>query len=128
MKSLSALGSFPKDIGIKLPRTMYENIFRMYEIETPGQKPLLYYNILNSIYFPESLLEGTYTIRRVMRIMPWTAISYDEYRTIHLWWLIIAANNITNPVYYPAPGSELKIIKKELIAPILNSVNIQLTR
>lgn len=126
MNSLSALGSFPKDTFGNISRTSYENIFRVYNTEVSNQKPLSYYNILTSIYLPDELIQGTYYSIRINRIMPWTAISYNEYRTMNLWWLIVAANKIINPTKFPAPGTTLKIIKRELITTILNGINQQL--
>jgi len=129
MHSLSAVGPFRKDIKIlgDNPEVSYENIFRVYSIEDGSNANLVYFNLLNSIYLPENLQPGTYYTITVTRIMPWTAISYNEYRTIDLWWLIALANNIINPVNYPVPGTQLKIIRPEYVPTILNEIEFKLT-
>ena len=109
-----------------LPENSYENIFRIYVTEDKAASQQLYYNILNSVYIPTPLAPGTYYTITLRRSMPWTVISYDEYRTINLWWLIVLANNITNPVLYPGAGTSLNIIKPQFISNIINSINTQL--
>ena len=129
MIGLSAIGPFRTDIeGVlpPLPENSYENIFRLYVTEESQTNKQIYYNILNSVYIPTPLAPGSYYTITLSKSLPWTVISYDEYKTVNLWWLIILANNITNPVLYPAPGSTLNIIKPQYIPNIINSINTQL--
>lgn len=128
MIGLSALGVFREDIAAlaQLPQNSYENIFRMYPTEDTSTKPFLYYNLLNSIYIPTPLQPDTYYTITLNRIMPWTVISYDEYKTMNLWWLIVLANNIFNPIMYPPAGTRLNIIKPSFVPAIINNINVQL--
>ena len=130
MNSLSAVGIFRRNIKIlgPNPEVSYENIFRMYETENSNQQNFLYFNLLNSVYLPPELDPNIYYTVTINRIMPWTAISYNEYRSIDLWWLIMLANNITNPVDYPAPGTSLKIIRQDFLPSILDTITTQLRR
>lgn len=130
MISLSALGTFRRDLKLlgDNPEVSYENIFRVYSTENSNEGNFLYYNLLNSVYLSNLLSPTTYYTITINRRLPWTAISYNEYRTIELWWLIALANNIFNPVNYPAPGTVLKIIKPELVKVIINDINTQLKR
>ena len=107
MTGLSALGVFRKDISFldSIPNVSYENVFRMYVTEDSMDGNFLYYNLLNSVYFPKNLPANTFYTIEINKRLPWTAISYNEYRTIDLWWLIVLVNNIYNPIFYPSPGS-----------------------
>lgn len=129
MIGLSAVGPFRTDLEGILPalsENSYENIFRLYTTEESSTNKQIYYNILNSVYIPTPLAPGSYYTITLNRALPWTVISYDEYKTINLWWLIVLANNIINPVLYPAPGTTLNIIKPQYIPGIINSINTQL--
>jgi len=127
MTGLSAVGIFRKDIPFleSISTVSYENIFRMYSTDNSDSNNFLYYNLSNSVYFPKKLPSNLYYTITLNRRLPWTAISYNEYRTIDLWWMIALANDIYNPVYYPAPGSQLKIIKPEFVKLILNEITKQ---
>jgi len=129
MISLSAIGPLRKDIKIlgDNPEVSYENIFRVYSTENSNESNFLFYNLLNIIYLPSELQTGPYYTITVTRLMPWTAISYNEYRTIDLWWLIVVANNISNPVQYPVPGTQLKIIRPEYVPNIINEIQFKLS-
>jgi len=129
MRSLSAVGPFRKDVAIlgENPEISYENIFRVYSTEGYEDGNFLYYNLVNSVYLSDNLQPNSYYTITINRIMPWTAISYNEYRTIDLWWLIALANGINNPVKYPAPGTQLKIIKPEFVPSILNDIQFKLS-
>ena len=132
MNSLSALGFFRNDINDIVLDTIsdesYENIFRIYQTEDPeNQINFYYYNLLNSVYLPGSIPPAYYYTITLKRATPWTVISYNEYKTINLWWLILLVNNIKNPVLFPEAGSVLKIIKQPFVKLILNDIRQQLT-
>lgn len=126
MIGLSALGVFREDINLlpKLQKNSYENIFRMYSTENDNN--FLFYNLLNSVYIPTPLQQGTFYTITTQKIMPWTVISYDEYKTVNLWWLIVLANNIYNPIKYPPAGSTLNIIKPSFVPVIIDNISQQL--
>ena len=128
MTSLSALGFFRKDTSLfsEIPENSYENIFRIYTSKYFSDKEFYFYNILNSIYIPKDVPPAYYYTITINRLLPWTAISYNEYRTMNLWWLICAVNQISNPVRYPVPGTQLKIIRPEFVRTILDNIKTQL--
>jgi len=128
MTGLSALGFFRKDISFldNIPNVSYENVFRMYTTENSTNSNFLYYNLINSVYFPKNLPASSYYIIEINKRLPWTAISYNEYRTTDLWWLIVLPNNIYNPVFYPSPGTTLKIIRPEYIKLIFDEITKQI--
>jgi len=129
MTSLSAIGFFRRDTTqlSELPENSYENIFRIYSTKYFSSKEYFFYNILNSVYIPADIPTAFYYNITVTRVMPWTAISYNEYRTMNLWWLICAVNQITNPVIYPVPSTVLKIIKSEYVRVVLDDIRRQLS-
>lgn len=128
MTSLSALGFFRRDASsfAELPENSYENIFRMYSSKYFSSKEFYFYNILNSVYIPADVPTAYYYTITINRILPWTAISYNEYRTMNLWWLICAFNQIQDPVKYPVPGTQLKILRPEFVKTVLDNIRAQL--
>lgn len=118
---LSAIGSYQKDIKT-LPNVneyQYENFFRMYLTENNQY----YYNLQSfSVYFLNELDPATYYEIQLRSRLPWTAISYNEYRTMNLWWLIVLVNKIENPLEFPEPGTKLKILNPEYVKIVINKL------
>ena len=54
--------------------------------------------------------------------MAWTALSFQEYGSIRLWWLICVTNGILNPVLLPEPGTIIKVIKPEYVRDIIEQI------
>jgi len=120
-QNVSALGSFRKDIPYlpEIDEYSFESFLRMY-LTKDNQ---FYYNILGaSVFFEGELDPSTYYKIKITRKMPWTTVSYNEYRNINLWWLILAANKIINPVEYPAPGTELKILYPKYVRYVIDKI------
>lgn len=118
---LSAIGSKQIDIlSLQRPSEFqYENFFKMYLTEDSQY----YYNLLSfSVYILDELDPSTYYEIQVDRKMPWTAISYNEYRNIDLWWLIMVVNKIYNPLDFPEQGSKLKILYPEYVKTIMTKL------
>jgi len=124
INSTSALGLYRTEINTlaQLSKNNFENIFRMYTTESNQ----FFYNILNSVNMSSDLYPNSYYTIKVTKSVPWTVISYNEYATTSLWWLICLANNIINPIEYPAPGTTLKVIYPELVKIVLNEINTKL--
>jgi len=118
---LSALGDFQKDVlSLQRPSEFqYENFFRMYLTEDSQY----FYNLLSfSVYVLDELDPSTYYEITIDRKLPWTAISYNEYRNIDLWWLIMVVNKIYNPLSFPDQGSKIKIIYPQYVKRILTKL------
>ena len=118
---LSAIGDFQRDVlSLQRPSEFqYENFFRMYLTEDSQY----FYNLLSfSVYILDELDPSTYYEITVDRKLPWTAISYNEYRNIDLWWLIMIVNKIYNPLNFPDQGSKLKIIYPQYVKSILTKL------
>jgi hypothetical protein len=126
-QNISALGSFQKDITYlpEVDEYSYESFMRLYLTE----KNQFYYNLLtNKITIDGELDAATYYRITVTKRIPWTTISYNEYRSINLWWLILIVNKIKNPVLYPVPGTELKILYPEYVRLVIDQINERLVK
>ena len=130
MNSLSALGFYRSDSSVAdlgtIAENSYENIFRTYRTENVNEQNFYYYNILNSVYIPKVLPVEVYYTITLQKSLPWTVISYNEYGTVNLWWLIVLTNGVINPVNMPGAGTILKIIKSEYVPTILDNIKLQL--
>ena len=115
-------GKFQNDIdGLdKLTTYNLENIFRVYfDVDNNTH----YYNICNTVFFPDELDQSMYTTYRVTgKGISWTYLSYIYYGTIKLWWLICMVNNIDNPIILPEPGKELKILTPDAVRIVLQEI------
>jgi hypothetical protein len=52
----------------------------------------------------------------------WSLISYKNYGTTRLWWLICKMNNINNPTVSPEIGQIVKILNKDYVKAILEKI------
>jgi hypothetical protein len=122
---LSAIGDFQKNVDVlsKLGQYKYENFLKLYLTENNQY----FYNLQSfSVYFLNEIEPSTYYEIRVDRSMPWTAISYNEYRTMDLWWLIMVVNKIYNPLSFPNAGSSLKILYPQYVRQVITKLTNEL--
>jgi hypothetical protein len=98
----------------------YENIFNIYK----DDNGMYFYNLLQNVVLPT--LPESYTHLIITEIGDtWTKLSWDAYGTIHLWWVILLVNNITNPLQLPEPGTTLKFIRREYLGYLIKSINLK---
>jgi hypothetical protein len=118
---ISAIGDYQKNV-LSLPRLsdyQYENFFKMYLTEDSQY----FYNLLSfSVYILDELDPSSFYEIQMDRSMPWTAISYNEYRTMDLWWLIMVVNKINNPMEFPQAGTKLKILYPQFVRAVLTKL------
>ena len=120
-ESLTGLGFFIKDVEFlgKINEFSYENFLRIYRNTDNNY----FYNLLsNTVNLDENLDTRTYYEIVVKKSVPWTTLSYNEYRTMNLWWLIMEANKITNPLDYPAPGTTLRILYPQYVKVVIDTI------
>ena len=102
----------------KLHPENMENIFNVYQ-EADG---LYYYNLLQTISFPQDLPLTLFTSYIISYGDTWPFISYKNYNTPNLWWVILLANNIQNPLEPLVPGTTIKVpinvVVKDVLAQI----------
>jgi len=109
----------------KLSMYKFENFFKVYEDIGRG---LYYYNILKNVsIFPanDPSVETEYFTKYEDT---WPLISYKNYNTMDLWWLVCEYNQITNPVKHPEVGTKLKILNSSFVGPIILELNKQFNR
>lgn len=124
-QSASALGSFRKDIPYlpEVDEFSYESFLRMYLTKNNQ----FYYNLLTSSIVIDGVLDpSTYYTITITKKIPWTTIAYNEYRNMNMWWLILIANNIRNPVEFPEPGTNLKILYPRYVRLVIDQINNKL--
>ncbi len=118
---ISAIGDYQKNV-LSLPRLsdyQYENFFKMYLTEDSQY----FYNLLSfSVYILDELDPSSFYEIQMDRSMPWTAISYNEYRTMDLWWLMMVVNKINNPMEFPQAGTKLKILYPQFVRAVLTKL------
>ena len=111
----------PDLIALDLYR--YENIFKVYQT---GQKNFFFYNIIKTIQIPDNINNNIFDTITLYNGVPFTTLSYNIYGTTYLWWLICIINNVKNPFDTNNAGKSFKIIKKQYIKIILDSIKQQL--
>ena len=82
-----------------------ENIFNVYQ----DSNNMYYYNLLQTVVFPQNLPISLFSAYDVKYGDTWPFISFKAYQTPNLWWLILLANNIQNPMAPMVPGKQIKI-------------------
>ena len=95
----------------------YENIFPV-ELSEDG---LYYYNLYNSIFVGD-VDAGLYTLHDFSVGEFWTSLAKKYYGEPKLWWMIVIANEIQNPLTLPEPGTKLKILKDFVVSDILSEI------
>ena len=106
----------------ELPRLRlesYENIFNVYT-DNDGR---YFYNLLQSVIIPPDLPPGYFNKYNTVYGDTWPLISYKNYDTTHLWWIILLCNNILDPTQITPPATELKILKPEIVSLVLSQIN-----
>ena len=101
----------------------YENIFKVYQT---GSKNFYFYNIMKKITLPQDINNQYFFTYVLQKNIPFTALSYQAYGTTQLWWLICIVNDIKYPQDPKLVGTTLKIIKKDYVKSILDSIKSQL--
>lgn len=96
----------------------YENIFDIYQTENK----LYYYNINKKINFPQNLPPSFYTTYNIGYGDTWPLISFKNYETPNLWWIIVLANGIQNPTQKLEPGTTLRIPVENVVREVLDAI------
>lgn len=102
----------------KLDIENLENIFNVYQ----DDNGLYYYNLLQTIEFPQNLPINFFDMYTITYGDTWAGISYKMFDTPNLWWVILLANNIINPIKFPSLGTNIKIPKMQVVKEILSQI------
>jgi nucleoid-associated protein YgaU len=103
----------------KLRPDNYENIFNVYI----DSNDMYFYNILQTISFPTNLPKGYFNEYNIVYGDTWPLISYKTYNTPNLWWVILLANDIINPVNQPQIGEKIKVPINSVAQAILQQIS-----
>lgn len=52
----------------------------------------------------------------------WDSISYQNYETVHLWWMVCLTNEIVNPFEEMEPGKNLKILRNDYTPQLVREI------
>lgn len=114
-------GPFKQNNILELPTLQqyrYENLFNVYLNDDK-----YVYNLLAKVNFPDNIDPNYFNVFVVPNNnISYTNISYLLYGTPLLWWLICSANKITNPVFFPQAGTELKVLKSNVVSVVLQGL------
>jgi hypothetical protein len=105
----------------RLRNENYENMFNVYQTDTTDK--MYYYNLLQTLSFPPNLPEVLFTSYNIVPGDTWPYISYKNYSTPNLWWIILYANQIMDATKMPNPGSTIRIPKSQIVSEILTQIS-----
>jgi len=96
----------------------FENIFNIYQ----NPDGTYFYNLLQTIVFPPNLPSNLFTYYTIVYGDTWPFISYKVFKTPNLWWLIMIANNLHNPIKKLINGNILKIPIVSVVREVLDQL------
>ena len=96
-----------------------ERIFTVYKQQ--GGKHF-YYNLFNSVRFPETINKNIYTIYHTQPNETWTLLSYKHYGRIDLGWIIASINNIDDTFTPLENGTKLMIPTPAAVRQIIDTI------
>lgn len=102
-----------------LAEDRFENIFSIYLDENNKY----YYNLLQTINFPENLPSGLFSSYTVEPGDTLPFISYKLFGTIYLWWVLCLTNKIDNPTITLEPGTVIKVLNDNTLRVLIQEIN-----
>ena len=99
----------------RLREENYENIFNVYQ----DQDGMYFYNLLQTVAFPQDLPDSLFTPYTIAYGDTWPFISFKTLRSPNIWWIILLANNIQNPLEPLVNGNQIKIPRTAVVREIL---------
>jgi LysM repeat protein len=106
----------------KLPRIdveNLENIFNVYQ-DLDGR---YFYNLLQTVAFPQNLPNSLFSNYNAVYGDTWPYVSFKTLNSPNLWWVILLANNISNPTEPIVNGQQIKIPRVEVVREILTQIS-----
>lgn len=100
----------------------FERFFKVYQDSDTGTS---FYNILKNVsVFPanDNSVEDEYIVKPDDT---WVYISYKQYSTMDLFWLVCEYNGIKNPTIFPEIGTKLKLLKSGYVYSVISELNRQ---
>jgi hypothetical protein len=117
---------FEVEVLLKLSGDQEFKLERAFDVYKKSGAKHYYYNLLNTVKFPERINKSLYTIYNTNAQEPWTVISYRHYGRIDLWWLIACINKISD-TFTPLPaGTKLMIPTGPAVRTIIDEIKTKL--
>jgi hypothetical protein len=102
----------------KLKQEVLENIFTVHK----DKDGMYFYNLLQSIEFPKDIPSSFFEFYNIKYGDTWPLISFKVFQTPNLWWLILLANDIINPLEPVIPGTTIKIPNTFIVQEVLKQI------
>ena len=102
----------------KLNSENLENIFNVYQLENG----MYFYNLLQTIHFPQNLPSSLFNAYTIEYGDTWPFISYKAYKNPNLWWVILLANNIQNPIISMPPGTIIGLPNIDVVKEVISQI------
>jgi hypothetical protein len=99
----------------RLREENFENIFNVYR----DQDGMYFYNLLQTVIFPPDLPVSLFTSYTIAYGDTWPFISFKTLKSPNLWWVILLANGIQNPLEPLVNGTHIKIPIIDVVREIL---------
>lgn len=115
---MSKLGEHREDLDVD----RYERILKLHT-QCKNGKDFNFYNILNKIEFPDDIDPTYISTYLVPTRMPLTAITFNVYGNMFLWWVLYLMNKkeMSN-LFYVEGGTTLKYIDGEYLTLVYNQI------
>lgn len=94
------------------------NIFNAYE-----DNGVQFFNLYNTIFIDPDIDPVLYTTHFYSPTDDWYSLSNKYYKTPKLWWVILIANQISNPFEDLMAGTKLKILNTTVLSEIITQIN-----
>ena len=98
-------------------------MFNVYSTpKIAGNTRIYNINRTASILGLDNIAEGNYFEYVVETNDTWPLISFKNYGTTRLWWLVLKMNEIVDPTQDPEIGSSLKLLNENLVNSLLDAI------
>ena len=103
-----------------LSSELYENIFNVNLVDNSDSN-FYFYNLLNKVTFPDNISDEFIEETTLLSDKPWTALSYELYGTIQLWWSVYLLNK-PDYIFKAQANNTYKYIKPGVLYNVLEQI------
>ena len=114
------------EVLLKLSKDQEFKLERVFDVYKQSGSKHFYYNLLNTIRFPNNINKTAYSVYHVMANETWTVISFKHYGRIDLWWLIASINQIQDTFTPLEPGTRLMIPTGAAVRVIIDEIKTKI--
>lgn len=126
IKEATKYNKYEVEVLLKLSKNEEFRLERVFDVYKKQGAKHFYYNLLNTVKFPERVANSAFTTYHTNAEEPWTVISYRHYGRIDLWWLIASINNITDTFSILPAGTKLMIPTGPAVRVIIDEIKSKL--